>query len=388
MSTPRSEQRKSANFKQESFEQEWAKFAEAARTAEAKQKPSVPKLELRSVTDPGSAAKTQEKSAWQANTSGPSLSLPTTTTQTATTTQTTTTTQTDTTDYTQSMPHSAPVITPRKQLRFASESDAISGSPREKNSPRSEKTTDSPRRNQIRPKASSRGLKVSGSSVTSTPSASPAVTPREKNDVESPRSQKAAQLRKNISKKFSKVALDLSKLGEKIATERDSSPSSPGSAGRISPSKITPRKKESAFIKSLPLAVRNSAAKCLIELQKKDDFINAGATRKKLMLNAALIGIFSDHKINYDLKKLEALAADAENRSKNHSIDMEIDLTKEPHHSFLQGQFQYWEKMWCQVGSSTDDVHAKGFDRGTVFIDASPEEKRNMNFWQNVESYL
>lgn len=373
MSTPRSEQRKSASFKQESFEQEWAKLAEAARTAPAKQKPSVPKLEFKSVTNSDSPLKTQEKSAWQAKQSVPSLSL------SATTSQTVTTTQTDTTDYTQSMSHSTPVITPRKQLRFAPGSDPISDSPREKNSPRSEKTTDSPRRNQVRSKESSKGLKVSGSSATSTPSASPAVTPREKNDIESPRSQKAAQLRKNISKKFSKVALDLSRIGEKINAERHSPPSSPGSAGSISPSKMTPRKKENAFIKSLPLTVRNSAAKCLIELQKKDDFINAGPARKKLMLNAGLVGVLSDHKINYDLKKLEALAADAENRSKNHSIDMEIDLTKEPHHSFLQGQFQYWEKMWCQVGSSTDDVHAKGFDRGRVFLDASPEEKRNMN---------
>lgn len=342
MSTPRSEQRKSASFKQESFEQEWAKLAEAARTAPAKQKPSVPKLEFKSVTNSDSPLKTQEKSAWQAKQSVPSLSL------SATTSQTVTTTQTDTTDYTQSMSHSTPVITPRKQLRFAPGSDPISDSPREKNSPRSEKTTYSPRRNQVRSKESSKGLKVSGSSATSTPSASPAVTPREKNDVESPRSQKAAQLRKNISKKFSKVALDLSRIGEKINTERHSPPSSPGSAGSISPSKITPRKKESAFIKSLPFAVRNSAAKCLIELQTRDDFVNAGAARKKIMLNAGLVGVLADYQIDSDISKLNELAEDAKIRSENYAFDKTIELGEEPHKSnFMEGAQKFgnsWKK--------------------------------------------
>lgn len=373
MSTPRSEQRKSASFKQESFEQEWAKLAEAARKAEAKQKPSVPKLELRSVTDPDGMAKTQEKSAWKANTSVPSLSLSTTTTQTITTTQT------DTTDHTQSMSHSAPVVTPRKQLRFASGSDAISDSPREKNSPRAEKTTDSPRRNQVRSKESSRGLKVSGSSATSTPTASPAVTPREKNEVESPRSLKSAQLRKNISKKFSKVALDLSKLGEKITAERHSPPSSLSSAGRVSPSKTTPRKKESAFIKSLPYAVRNSAAKCLMKLQQDDDFKNAGPARKKLMLNAKMIDVLSENGIKYDKKNLESLVIDAENRLVNHEIDMKIDLSEEPYHDFINGQFKYWEKIWLTEGSNTSGIQASGFDRGTIYNDASSKEKKNMD---------
>jgi len=36
MSTPRSEQRKSARFKQECIEQEWQKLAESAKVADAK----------------------------------------------------------------------------------------------------------------------------------------------------------------------------------------------------------------------------------------------------------------------------------------------------------------------------------------------------------------
>ena len=352
MSTSRAEQRKSANVKQESFEQEWAKRAEAASKAETKQKPSVPKLELRSVTDPGSVAKTQEKSAWQAHTSVPSLGLSTTTTQTVTTTQT------DTIDHTQSISHSAPVVTPRKQLRFASGSDAISDSPREKNSPRSEKTTDSPRRNQVRSKESSRGLKVSGSSAISTPPASPAVTPREKNEVESPRSLKAAQLRKNVSKKFSKVALDLSKIGEKITTERHSPPSSPGSAGRVSPSKTTPRKKESAFIKSLPFTVRNLAAKCFIELQKQEVFVNAGSAKKTIMLNARLIGVLADHGINYKQEEVGLLATDAKNRSKNLVINTEVDLNNPEYASFYEAAADAaFMKPWAKDSSDISDIN-------------------------------
>lgn len=349
MSTPRSDQRKSASFKQESFEQEWQKLAESAKVADAKRKPAVPKLELRDVNGSDSPKKTQDQSAWKSSQSDRSADAVTTQpqTHTITTTQTTTTTQTD------PMAHTKPVITPRKQTRFAPETSSDGGPSQEKTSARSEKAVDSPRRQKILSREPVQS-KRSGSpsvSTTTTPSSSPAVTPREKDQFESPRGLKANQFRKRISTQFSKVALDLSKINEKLTSGRNSPPSSPGSAGRVSPSKITPRKKENAFIKSLRYEVRNSAAKCFIKLQKEGNFRPPFSARERLVLNAGMIGVLSDHGIKYDLKNVEALAIDAENRSKNYSIDIKIDLSEEPHKSnFMEGAGKFGNMWKKEVG--------------------------------------
>lgn len=136
MSTPRSDQRKSASFKQESFEQEWQKLAESAKVADAKRKPAVPKLEPRDVNGSHSPKKTQDQSAWKSSQSDRSADATTTQpqAQTITTTRTTTTTQTD------PMAHTKPVITPRKQTRFAPETSSDGGPSQEKTSARSEKS--------------------------------------------------------------------------------------------------------------------------------------------------------------------------------------------------------------------------------------------------------
>jgi hypothetical protein len=278
------------------------------------------------------------------------------------------------------MAHTKSVITPRKQTKFAPETSADGGPGQEKTSARSEKTVDTPRRTKILSRETAQ-LKRSGSpsvSTTTTPSSSPAATPREKDQFESPRGLKANQFRKRISTTFSKVALDLSKLNDMLASGRNSPPPSPGSTGRVSPTKITPRKKESAFIKSLPYEVRNSAAKCFIKLQKEGNFQHSLSAKEKLVLNTGMIGVLSDHSIKYDLKNLEALAIDAENRSKNHSIDMEIDLAQEPHCKFVKEQFQFIEKKWNEVGCLTDGSEITGFDKGTAYTYASKEEKKNM----------
>ena len=156
------------------------------------------------------------------------------------------------------------------------------------------------------------------------------------------------------------MALDISKINEKLTSGRNSPPSSPGSSGRVSPSKITPRKKESAFIKSLPYEVRNSAAKCFIKLQKEGNFQHPFSARERLVLNAGMIGVLSDHGIKYDLKNLEALAIDAENRSKNMVIDMEVDLSDPAYTSFntsaVDGAFL---KTWIKDSSDVVDSNGK-----------------------------
>lgn len=363
MSTPLSKPPKRASFNQKSFDQEWKKLEEDANAAKAKQKTAIPKLELRDINSPASPKKTQDQSAWKSSQSDRSADSAKTQTQT----QTITTTQTTTTTQTGPMAHTAPVITPRKkQTRFA-ETSSDGGPSQEKTSARSEKAVDSPRRTKILQREPGQS-KRSGSpsvSTTTTPSSSPAVTPREKDQFESPRGVKADQFRKRISKQFSKVALDLSKINEKLSPGRNSPPSSPGSAGRVSPSKTTPRKKESTFIKSLPYEVRNSAAKCFIKLQKEGNFHPPFSGRDRLVLNAGMIGVLSDHGIKYDLKNLEALAIDAENRSKNMVIDMEVDLSDPAYTSFyasaVDGAFL---KTW--IKDSSDVVDSNGNVMGDV----------------------
>jgi hypothetical protein len=353
MSTPRSEQRKSARFNKESFDQEWQKLQDAADAAKAKGKPVIPKLELRDINGSDSPKKTQDQSTWKSSQSDRSADSAKTQTQTITTTQTTTTTQTD------PMAHTAPVITPRKQTRFAPETSSDGGPSQEKTSARSEKAVDGPRRTKIRSREPVQS-KRSGSpsvSTTTTPSSSPVGTPREKDQFESPRSLKANQFRKRVSKQLSKVALDLSKINEKLTPRRNSPPPSPGSAGRVSPSKMTPRKKESAFIKGLSLEVRNSAAKCFIELQKQGNFQKPFSIRANILLKGGMIGILSGRGIEYDSKNLEELVADAELRSANHMFDFKINLSntsyKKDVDKMAEAFVTSWEKNYVSA-----DYHA------------------------------
>jgi hypothetical protein len=183
------------------------------------------------------------------------------------------------------------------------------------------------------------------------------VTPRGKDQVESPRSAKANQFRKRVSKQLSKVALDLSKINEKLTPRRNSPPSSSGSAGRVSPSNITPRKKESAFIKGLPYEVRNSAAKCFIKLQKGGNFKKPFSSRDNILLKGGMIGILSGRGIEYDSKNLEELVADAELRSANHMFDFKINLSnisyKKDVDKMAEAFVTSWEKNYFSA-----DYHA------------------------------
>ncbi len=371
MSTFKSEQRKSANFKQESFEQEWAKLAEAASKAETKQKPSVPKLELRLVTDPGSATKTQEKSAWQAHTSGLSLSLSTTSTQTITTTQTTTTTQTD------PMAHTTPVITPRKQTRFAPETSSDGGPGQEKTSARSEKAVDSPRRTKILSREPVQS-KRSGSpsvSTTTTPSSSPAVTPREKDQFESPRGLKANQFRKRISTKFSKAALNFSKAIEEISPRKTSPKNSPASAGRSSPTKGISRTPRERLPVEFTNALCNEATKLILKLQKDEEFRKVSPSRQNLLFHATLMKMLEEKNIPCDLKKLDLFSSEIRLRSQNAIVNVEIDLTKEPYLEPVKTVKKYLQDNF---GASTD--------RGELYNLATDEEKQKMRL--NFEAYF
>ena len=373
MSTPRSDQRKSASFKQESFEQEWQKLAESAKVADAKRKPAVPKLELRDVNGSHSPKKTQDQSAWKSSQSDRSADATTTQpqAQTITTTRTTTTTQTD------PMAHTKPVITPRKQTRFAPETSSDGGPSQEKTSARSEKAVDSPRRTKIlsREPAQSKRSGSPSVSTTTTPSSSPAVTPREKDQFESPRGLKANQFRKRISTQFSKVALNVSKAIDEISPRKTSHKNSPASAGRSSPTKYVSRTPREKLPVEFTNAFCNEATKLILKLQKDEEFRKVSPSRQNLLFHATLIKMLEEKNIPCDLKKLDLFSSEIRVRSQNTIVNVEIDLTKEPYLGPVNEIKRYLK-----------DNFGANADRGDVYDLATNEEKQKMEL--NFESYF
>jgi hypothetical protein len=375
MSTPRSEQRKSARVKQESFAQEYQKLQDAAAAAKAKQKPAIPKLELRDINGSDSPKKTQDQSAWKSSQSDRSVNSATTQTQTQT--QTITTTQTTTTTQTDPMAHTAPVITPRKQTRFAPETSSDGGPSQEKTSARSEKAVDSPRRMKIRSREPVQS-KRSGSpsvSTTTTPSSSPAVTPREKDQVESPRGVKAIQFRKRVSTQFSKVALNVSKAIDEISPRKTSPKNSPASAGRSSPTKYVSRTPREKLPVEFTNTLCNEATKLILKLQKDQEFRKVSPSRQNLLFHATLMKMLEEKNIPCDLKKLDLFSSEIRLRSQNAIVNVEIDLTKEPYLGPVN-----------EIKGYLKDNFGANADRGDVYDLTTNEEKQKMEL--NFESYF
>ncbi len=250
--------------------------------------------------------------------------------------------------------HTPPVTTIRsekpKKLDFSSSvksSDGPSASPR-----KFEKSIESPRRANIRPREAEKNQS----------NESPTTTPRDKGEEKSPapNHSSANKLRKEFSRKFTDIKLNLSSLSEKISSGRSSPPSSPASVGRVSPSKISPRKKVNNLLKDVPIDVRNQAAKIYLQLQEDPVYKKADGKRKSILLNAKMIGVLSDKEIAFDEKKLQALAADAEVRSKNMIIDTEVDLTDLEFSDFYSraadGAFM---KPWSYDSSDITDPNGK-----------------------------
>jgi hypothetical protein len=371
--TPRPEQRKSARFNKESFDQEWQKLEDAQKLADAKRKPAIPKLELRDINGSDSPKKTQDQSAWKSSQSDRSADSAKTQTQT----QTITTTQTTTTTQTGPMAHTAPVITPRKkQTRFA-ETSSDGGPSQEKTSARSEKAVDSPRRTKILQREPGQS-KRSGSpsvSTTTTPSSSPAVTPREKDQFESPRGVKANQFRKRVSTQFSKVALNVSKAIDEISPRKTSPKNSPASAGRSSPTKDVSKTPRGKLPVEFTNALCNEATKLILKLQKDEKFQKVSPHMQNLLFDGTLMKMLKERNIPCDLKKLELLSSEIRLRSQNTIVNVEIDLTKEP----------YLEHVNEIKGYLKDNFGANA-DRGDVYDLATNEEKQKMEL--NFESYF
>ncbi len=217
-------------------------------------------------------------------------------------------------------------------------------------------------------------------SPTTTPLSTPTATPRDANanfsgdssDSAQPRSPRTKELRKKISKSFSRAALNISKLGDKlsssISTTTLPSPKSPKSSGRNSPQahSSTRSSEKSTPFPEITTTIKNQAARALSVLESTIEFKNANATKKALILNAKLIEILTNNKINIDVPILKFLQAEAIERSHFSVIDTIIDIQVEPFVTSLADTMRYIKSVW---GSE------KG-DRGDKYLNMIDSEKK------------
>lgn len=330
MSRADNDNRKSKKFTFEDFEKEWSALEQAAKAATSSETNGTGNKA------PAMKVKAQEKEQVRP-----------------------TVTQTDTGDGNRNsgaaeFTHTPPVTTSRsekpKKLDFSStvkSSDGPSTSPR-----KIDKSFESPRRGNITHREAE---KIPSNE-------SPSTTPRGRGDEKSPipNNSSARKFRKEVSRKFADIKLNLSGVSEKISTARISPPSSPGSSGRVSPSKISPRKKISNLLKDVPVEARNQAAKAYLKLQQDPVYQKADAKRKSILLNAKMIGVLSDKKIALDGKKPQALAVDAEARSKNMIVDMEVDLTDPKFADFYSNAADAaFMKPWSKDSSDITDPNGR-----------------------------
>ena len=178
---------------------------------------------------------------------------------------------------------------------------------------------------------------------TSTPMPTPAATPRTqrvvKDDSSSdsterskPKSPRTKELRKKISKGFSKAAINIGKFGEKLSSQVSSISTStlptPKSSGRNSPevhSSSRIAEKNTPYPEITP-SIKNQAARALVKLESNPDYKNSGDTRKKFMLNSELIKVLSDNNIEINAPRLKFLQKEAVERSTYAVVDKTIDL--------------------------------------------------------------
>jgi hypothetical protein len=181
-----------------------------------------------------------------------------------------------------------------------------------------------------------------------TPAATPRTVAVRKEDSSSdssgrskPRSPRAKELRKKISKGFSKAAINIGKFGEKLSSQVSSISTStlatPKSSGRHSPelhSSSHIAEKNTPFPEITP-SMKNEAARALSTVISNSDYKNCGPIAKGYLLNSPLIEILSKVKIDFNIPMLKFFQKEALERSKNYEINTEIDIQTEPYASVI-----------------------------------------------------
>ena len=171
---------------------------------------------------------------------------------------------------------------------------------------------------------------VSNRSTATTPQNTPRAmkddSPEDSSGSSKPKTPRAKELRKRISKSFSKAGLNIGKLGEKISTSINTnvlqSPKSPKSSGRSSPKKILSQKED--VLSFLTIKEKNDIAIAMNTFEA--GLTDLSPTRKKMLLHAKLMQLLPDRSKLTNLSVLDALLDDAKKRYSVALVDKEIDL--------------------------------------------------------------
>jgi hypothetical protein len=218
---------------------------------------------------------------------------------------------------------------------------------------------------------------------TSTPMPTPAATPRtvgvpkdysssDSSGDGKPGSPRAKELRKKISKGFSKAAINIGKFGEKLSSQVSSISTSmlptPKSSGRNSPevqSSSRSSGKSNPYPEITP-SVKNQAAQALLKLESDEDYKNSTVPGRRIKLLGALVEIMTTNKIDIEPRKIKMLEVEAIERSKNYEINAEIDIQTEPYASVIMERLISIEKN--QWGGNSGD-------RGKKYSNMNESEK-------------
>lgn len=282
-------------------------------------------------------------------------------------------------------PHTPPIKRAKLTRRVQIKTEVIR---RSKKSSDEEKSSSSTTPRSVRFATSYATTPVSNRSAAptpaSTPMPTPAATPRTvgvaKDDSSSdssgrgrPVSPRAKELRKKISKGFSRAALNISKFGEKLSSQVASISTSnlptPKSSGRNSPevhSSTRSSEKSNPFPEITP-SIKNQAARALLKLQSDEDYKNNTDAINKITLLGALVEILKANNIEIEPRKLKMLQAEALERSKNYEINTEIDIQTEPYASVIMERLISIEKNhWGEDKGS----------RGNKYVGMNAAEKK------------
>ena len=205
----------------------------------------------------------------------------------------------------------------------------------------------------------------------STPMPTPAATPRVANDDSSsdssgrgrPVSPRAKELRKKISKGFSKAVINLGKFGEKLSSQVSSISTStlatPKSSGRSSPKHGSPQNED--VLSFLTVKEKNDIA---IAMNKFEAGIDAALSpaRKKMLLHAKLMELVPDRSKLTNLSVLDVLMVDVKKRYSVALIDKEINLADPQYLDWVNGAADgAFIKTWDRDNATFDDSELKKY---------------------------
>lgn len=347
MSTSKAGYRKSANFTQQDLELAWKNLETLAANEKSNSPPA-----MNSMNETSFSEKYKKKTAWK--------------NQTVTTT--------DTGDGGRK-PQAVLPGTPRKVGFFEQKDETPTGRDNDFDKKREkykELQNEKPKSPRVKVNILPASMKNSSpkASPASTPRGTPGGTPRDAIDSGTGvtgRIASARKMKKEVSKKFSKLALNLAGTLGELSPKKESPTSSPAFVGRESPTKLSPRKQRKDWSAEFTNEVCNHATKMILQFNKNDDFKKCSPARQNLLIHAKLMEMLEQKGIPCDLKKLELLSEEVKKRSANAVVDVEIDVMKEP---YLQWTEELKRFLNENFGLKTD--------QGKLYDAAPAEQKKAM----------